>query len=401
MKITNIFRAKGVRNYEHTRFMRTLEGRNEEVIGTSGRPDETITLVPMRTLSLEGFSYPFSSPAKIRTALQLQVQPYQAGGDVELFPVVLSRSGRSSEGIVWYTSSGELSEHRSSKVKHWPAPLPFVSGLSDYDGNGITMWLDEENVCTLLWQGYRPELYRWRKRNHEAEDGELSWYEAYCEARGLERGGTFIVDITSGMDLSGSEEFRRIIAESVKLCPWLEGLNISRTALEGERDLERTVGVMTKIAFGLAVLGVIALATNTFRLYSAQAQLESVRKRSSDLYREVFDPSRTGTISNPVALARDKIASITGTNTQSHPLEEVLTDIGEIFTSSNTQSSDITLDVIRYNSEGIDCTGSAPDMTTILNYRNAWEQMGASAQVDNTQLVSGIGYRFDLRVRWK
>ena len=46
-------------------------------------------------------------------------------------------------------------------------------------------------------------------------------------------------------------------------------------------------------------------------------------------------------------------------------------------------------------------TGTAPDMSTVLNFRKAWEDMNNMAQVDNTQFVSGIGYRFDLRVRWK
>ena len=39
-------------------------------------------------------------------------------------------------------------------------------------------------------------------------------------------------------------------------------------------------------------------------------------------------------------------------------------------------------------------------MTTILNFRKAWSDYASAVQVDNTQFVAGIGYRFDLRVRW-
>ncbi len=80
----------------------------------------------------------------------------------------------------------------------------------------------------------------------------------------------------------------------------------------------------------------------------------------------------------------------------------MLADLGEIYRESRGSGSsmDIRLDIIRYNSEGIDCTGSAPDMTTILNFRKSWEGRAQLSQVDNTQFVSGIGYRFDLRVRW-
>ena len=75
-----------------------------------------------------------------------------------------------------------------------------------------------------------------------------------------------------------------------------------------------------------------------------------------------------------------------------------MADLGEIF--GEEQHKTVTLDVIRYNSEGFDCTGTAPDMTTVLNFRKAWEDRDNKAQVDNTQFVAGIGYRFDLRVRW-
>ena len=149
---------------------------------------------------------------------------------------------------------------------------------------------------------------------------------------------------------------------------------------------------MTRAAIWLLVLGITAISASYLRWNQLQKQVQELRTRSEKIYRENFDPSHTGRISNPVTLARDKIDSF------AHPLEEVLADIGEIFTQ--TQSMDITLDIIRYNAEGIDCTGTAPDMTTVLNFRKAWEGRARLAQVDNTQFVSGIGFRFDMRVRW-
>ena len=127
-------------------------------------------------------------------------------------------------------------------------------------------------------------------------------------------------------------------------------------------------------------------------------QIMEVRTRSENYYRQTFEPQRTGRIANPVAFARDKIAELSGTGTTGHPIEEVMADLGEIF--GNEQHKGVTLDVIRYNAEGFDCTGTAPDMSTVLNFRKAWEDRDNKAQVDNTQFVAGIGYRFDLRVRW-
>ena len=123
-----------------------------------------------------------------------------------------------------------------------------------------------------------------------------------------------------------------------------------------------------------------------------------VRDKSEALYREVFEPGRTGRISNPVALARDRIAQLQTGGSDGRNFEEALKDLGEIF--AETTSLDVTVDILRYNAEGLDFTGVAPDMSTILTFRRAWEGRAALSQLDNTQSVSGVGYRFDIRVRW-
>ena len=101
-------------------------------------------------------------------------------------------------------------------------------------------------------------------------------------------------------------------------------------------------------------------------------------------------------------LARDRISSLRGTGDEnSHTLDEILSELGVIFAEKTF--TEATIDIIRYNNDGFDCTGTAPDMTTVLNFRKSWEEAMpdlSRVQVDNTQYVSGIGYRFDLRVRW-
>ena len=363
-----------------------------------------INLAPMKSLSLEDFTFPFSSSTRIASALRLQVMPFTAAGTLELFPVTVSRSGRGASGIVWYASPDELNipalSYEKASGKTWPAPLPFISQLENYNGSGVTMWVDEENICSLLWQNNKPVLYRWRKLlDEQSEEKELAWYDSYCAAENLDRGGNFVVNAAGDSDPDDDGTFSGIVADSVRICPWINDVNLSRSALEGARDLERTVRLLTRAACWLLAVGVIALTAGVLRWHQVDTQVQEVRARSENYYKQTFDPQRTGRISNPVTLARDKISELTGTSGPTHPLEEVLADIGEIF--SSTGSTDITLDVIRYNSEGIDCTGTAPDMSTVLNFRKAWEERNNMAQVDNTQFVAGIGYRFDLRVRWQ
>ena len=415
MSIKDIFtgKSRSLKDYSSTEFQRVIEEqqtvRNEmgaQKIVTvrtlrlikSGTDKTIITLSPMKSLSLEDFTFPFQNTAKIRDALRLQVMPFSAAGDVEIFPVVLEKTGRTAGGIVWYVSPDELdipSQKHTQKI--WPSPLPFISCLKEYGGNGATIWRDEENICSILWQSNRPVLYRWRKFNvHDGEVQEIEWYDRYCEARGLNRGGNFTVNAAGGRE--AGEEFSEIVSESVKLCPWIADVNLSRKALEGARDLERTVRLLARVSMWLVVAGAIMLGAEILDYNHTQAQTQAVRERSEKYYRETFDPGRTGRISNPVTLARDKIASLTGKGDEGHPFDEVLADLGEVF--SGFTESNMTIDIIRYNAEGIDCTGTAPDMTTVLNFRRSWEDKANLVQVDNTQFVSGIGYRFDIRIRW-
>ena len=213
-------------------------------------------------------------------------------------------------------------------------------------------------------------------------------------ARELERGGNFVVNASGGEYAGG--DFAEIVSDSVRICPWIADVNLSRTILEGARDLERTVNVLSRVSVWLLILGIVMLGAEFLRWYQLDGQVKETRARSERFYRETFDPERTGRISNPVNLARDKIASLTGHTDEGHALDEVLADLGKVFSSVQG----VTMDIIRYNAEGIDCTGVAPDMTTVLNFRKAWEERANQVQVDNTQFVSGIGYRFDVRVRW-
>ena len=383
----------------------TITRKSVRVMSSSiGARKNFVTLIPMRSLSMEDFSFPFSNSTKIREALKLQVMPFSAAGDLEIFPVVVSKVGRGVSGIVWYVSPDELNlpsplHDVGAMNKVWPAPLPFVSRLASYGGTGVTMWVDEENVSSILWQSNKPILSRWRKFVDEtSQEKELEWFDSYCKARELERGGNFILNAGGDYEAEPDEEFVEMINDSVRICPWIASVNLSRTAIEGARDLERVVRLLTRAASWLLVFGVITLGTGLLKWIRTQDQTRALRTRSENFYKATFDPQHTGRISNPVTLARNKISEIAGSGNEGHPIEEVLADMGEIFAADKNMK--VTLDTIRYSGEGIDCTGSAPDMTTILNFRRAWAEYASVAQLDNTQFVSGIGYRFDLRVRW-
>ncbi|MBQ9903695.1 MAG: hypothetical protein IJM47_02795 [Synergistaceae bacterium] len=356
----------------------------------TGKGKTTIILAPVKSLSVEGFTFPFSNMAKIRSALKLQAMPFMSAGEAEIFPVLTSHEGRTVSGVAWYISPEEFIE---TGGKVWPSPLPFVSKLEA--GNGVTMWVDGENVSSILWQKFTPMMYRWKPRAEDTADKELAFYERYCEAKGLERGETYTVDAQNIPD-----DLAQTVADSVNVCTWIDDLNLSRTVLEGAKEQERTVKTLTKAAVILIISGILVLTGQFLTFTKLENELASTRSRSEEYYRTTFEPDRKGRISNPVNLARDKIASMTGNDDEGHPIDEVLGDLGRIFTEEGLKGA--VIDIIRYNGEGFDCTGTAPDMTTVLNFRKSCESLNKAGlvQVDNTQFVSGIGYRFDLRVRW-
>ena len=389
---------KGSSAFESIDLYRAVGGALRRVSSAPpSRRSQAAVLVPMRSLSISSFTFPFGSVMRVREALRLQNLPLlscASTGGMELFPTVLERSPRSSAGVAWYVATAELDvpELPTLSPLVWPAPLPLVSKV---DGTGVTLWADEENLCSLLWSEGRPVLCRWRSRTAGSAESELAWYDRYCKEQALERGESFILDATKPESL---EALTGIVRESLARYPWIGTVNLSRTALEGAVGLERSVRLLTRVAGWALLLGVLVLTGNVLRWNQARSGAESARSRSEALYRETFDAERTGRISNPVALARDRLAELRGSDAEGKSLEDTLAELGTIFTEN--PSMDVTLDVLRYNAEGLDCTGSAPDMSTVLAFRKAWEGRAALSQLDNTQSVPGLGYRFDLRVRW-
>lgn len=390
---------KGTSDFESLDLHRVAGGALRRVFPAppSRRVRRAAVLVPMRSLSVSSFAFPFGSVMRVREALRLQILPLLSGapaGGMELFPTVLERTPRSSAGVVWYASAAELDVPELPALPSlvWPAPLPLVSRVG---GTGVTLWADEENLCSLLWREGRPELCRWRARAGSGAEAELEWYDRYCRAQGLERGESFVLDATDPKEL---EALGGIVRESLARYPWIGTVNLSRTALEGAVGLERSVRLLTRVAGWALLMGVLVLAGNLLRWHQVRGGAEAARSRTEALYREVFEPERTGRIANPVTLARDRLAELRGTDAEGRNLEDALAELGTVF--AENPSMDVTLDVLRYNSEGLDCTGSAPDMSTVLAFRKAWEGRASLSQLDNTQSVPGLGYRFDLRVRW-
>jgi hypothetical protein len=373
-------------------------GRAEKISAPSSkRVKYAVSLAAFKSVAITAFAFPFNNILRTREALKLQTLPYAAAGKAELFPVVIKKTPRTCSGVALHIPVTELENFHAPQPQTenivWPAPLPLAAKVG---GEGVTFWLDEDNICSMLWRGGIPVFYRWKSRADATVETERAWYGRYCKSKEEEVGEVFVLDATNPSELAG---FQDIAKESAALFPWIGGVNMSRRALDSAVVLERTVQSLSRAAFWVLMMGLFILTGNGLRYHDARRSGDLLRARTVELYRSVFEPARTGPISDPIGLAHFHVQQLRGGFSEGRSISEMFSDLGDIF--EQNPGLILTLDVARYNSDGVDYTGTAPDMETVQEFRRAWAERAASAQIGNLSIIpGGSGYRFDLSVRW-
>jgi hypothetical protein len=392
-----------VRRYESVVFFRVTDGGAEKIPSPSvpKRVRHIVLMTPLKSVAVSPFSFPFNNVLRIREALKLQTLPYAAAGGMDLFPSITAKTPRSSAGVVWFVPSNELEAATSLsgrleagrvEISVWPAPLPLVSKVH---GDGAVFWLDRSNICSMLWREGLPVLYRWKARARTTLDAELEWFRSYCKSREEELGEFFVLNAEEPSELAALPE---IAKESLALYPWLGEVNLSQRALDSAVVVERTVNFLSRVAFWVLIMGIFVLSGNALRYYEARRSIGEIRDQSSELYRSVFEPSRTGRIADPMGLARAKVEELKGGPAEGHPLNEVLADLGSIF--EQNPSMDVTLDAIRYNVDNVMYSGNSPDREKIQDFWSAWTERADNVPYPSVNPAPGVGYRFDMTVRW-
>ena len=405
-------------NYESSLLFRILE-REVKPIDTpskrNSKSQQNAYLVPFRMLSVSAFKFPFSNPVRIREAIKLQTASYSGGNSIQIFPVSVSKSSKETSGFSFFLPDSELIEfeeiakHTSSPV--FPAALSLASSVN---GNGITVWTDEKNICSVIWRSGIPELYRWRAKKEDALDAEINWLNKYRETKETGEIGeiekTEEIETAEGTEKTeekndiyifdaeiDSDKLHLISRQSFTSFPWLREVNLSRSAINSVMILERLVRLSSKAAVWLTVFGIIFAAgvwLNHFMLSNALADTIS---NSEKLYREVFD--KEGRIVDPVSQARGRINTLKGSGTSGKSLSEALSAIG---VSWRNKPMGITIDTMSYSSEGTaDIVGAATDMATIISFRTYLAETGGSVQQGDVSQIPGGGFRFNLKIRWE
>ena len=98
----------------------------------------------------------------------------------------------------------------------------------------------------------------------------------------------------------------------------------------------------------------------------------------------------------PVASALSKLraAEAGGVPDTISPL---LTDISSLYEKSGIKG-DITIETLRYGSEGTDIMGTAKNNDAIQNLREALEEIGYTPRTDSIQSIPGGNMRFNMNI---
>ena len=379
-------------NYENLKLFRILADEIKQ-IDSNPKSQQNAYLVPFRMLSISGFKFPFANPAKIRDAIKLQTVTYSGGNPIQIFPIIVNKNPKDTSGFSFFLPDNELIEFekvtQDSSSPILPAPLALASCV---DGNGITVWIDDKNICSAIWRSGTPELYRWHANKESALASEVKWLKKYCESKEMEIDedkDVFIFDADND-----SEKLLPIIKQSLASFPWLKEINLSRGAINSAMILERFVRVASKAAIWLTVFGSI-FATGAWMNYSTvNKALADTRSSIEKLYRDNFGE---GIIRDAVSQARGKINEIKGTEATAKSLGEVLSDIGVPLT---TGSIKITIDSMSYSFDNVNIDGSAADMTVIQNFRSSLAAIGVPTLLAGAQQLPGGGFRFNIRINW-
>jgi hypothetical protein len=382
-------------NYESFKLFRILADEIKQ-IDSNPKSQQIAYLVPFRMLSISGFKFPFSNPVRIREAIKLQTVSYSGGNPIQIFPAIVNKGSKETSGFSFFLPDSELielekvTENPSSPIL--PAPLSLASCV---DGNGITVWTDEKNICSVIWRLGVPELYRWSANRESALASEINWLKKFCDSKEIEeKNEVFIFDAEND-----SEKLLPIIKQSFTSFPWLKEINLSRGAINSAMILERFVRFSSKAAIWLTVFGSIFLAGAWMNYSTVSKALAETRSSSSKLYREVFDKEvRIEDTGNLISLARAKITTLKGSGTTGKTLSDVLSDLG--FPMKDKQIR-VSLDNLSYNIESANLEGTAADMNVLQSFRSSLNELGATVSLGNVQQTSGGEYRFNITIRWQ
>ncbi|QVL37100.1 type II secretion system protein GspL [Aminirod propionatiphilus] len=351
-----------------------------------------LVLCPFRTVAVHPFELPLSNLGQIREALRLRLQPFLAGGGLDLLPLVTASEGKKSRGVAWLVSRGERSQWAPPANGREVRLVPAVLALAALGGDGALLGDGDHLYSVALGDG-QPLALRCQPRDRRDMEAEVAWLRQFL--------GDAEASIVSADLVADEPRALALIREgALKLLDpshRLYGVDLSGQAIDAALRADRLLSLVRRAGWAVAATGLAASLLAASFLFLFRADLRDIQRRSESLYRETFGDD--GVLRDPLSQARARLMTSPGGNA-GPSLAEILSLVGESW-SSGGAPVDVTLETLRYNAFGADVVGAAPDVRDIEGLQARLKTQGLDSRLGDIQQTPGGKLRFSLSLRWE
>nr|WP_321499740.1 type II secretion system protein GspL [uncultured Dethiosulfovibrio sp.] len=370
------------------------DGKVVPVVPGGKRRGRKFTLVSYKTLSIRSFDYPFGSISAIREALKLQYTSVMPGKELEIFPVILKKENRRFSGAALVLPSEERSaveEGMGNGGKNTPWPLPFALA-AELKGNGAAVCVLDDGISSALFVDGEPVVYRWQPVSRKTAEQERDWLLAYGARYGDILFDSIILDVADEGD-----RLAKGVKDTLEAFPSLGSYSLSRKVLDTAIVMEHLVKGLSSFAWWSIVAGGIFLASGFMRGMTLKTELDRVKERSVEIYREAFGP---GNVRDPLSQARGMLAQANRAP-DSPAIEDGLRLVATAWPVKQEEDGRISLETLRFGGEGMDLIGTANEVNLVQNLQKALRaETDGNVKLGDIQQVPGGGLRYSLEVRW-
>ncbi len=358
------------------------------------RRRRSITLVPYRTLSIRSFDYPFGSISAIREALRLQYSSVASGREVEIFPAVLRREDHRFSGAALVLPSEERAQVEeglsgNGKTTLWPLPFALAAEIG---GHGAAVCVVDGGISSALFVNGEPVVYRWQPLSRRTPEQEKDWLLSYGNTYDPKPADSIVVDVSENREM-----LCRGVGETLDAFPSFKNYSLSRKVLDSAIIAELLSRSISKLGIWMTVAGVLFSAAGMVKSETAKAELQEIKDRAVSVYREAFG---AGNVRDPLSQARSLLAG--ATDRPDRPaLDSCFRLLAKSWPSEDGGQGFISLDTLRYGSDGIDLIGTATEVSLVQTLQKTLRsESDGSIRLGDIQQVPGGGLRYSIEVRW-
>jgi len=343
-----------------------------------------VAIVPLRTLAVFPFSFPFGKKVSVRDALELRFRPLLGAQESKLNLVtqVTKQKTNETSGIAWFVSKEETEqlERQFRDSVLWPSPLLFVSRVK---GNGVVVCRYEDGCCGMLFADGEPKLYRWLALNNGSA-------EQLCDELAAAAKDYFAEEAEICVVEPEKESVLQKTGDAVlELCPSAYGLNLSSLNVSAKAEAEKFIDKLLRFAQLVTLLGAIFLVSSVLLLGVNLMWRGSFRKAPS----QVYEISLREQSSSPLSSVMQKLRALNVENSGQESFETHYRRVSSVW---NGLSSRPVFDGLRYSNERIQLSGTASGAAEVDALRRALGDKGYDAVTENAQQLPKAGMRFTI-----